>query len=308
MFSDRSRLQGQMCLALAMLTVGSTVVAGKFAAPLPLFTGIALRFAIATPLLALAMRMGGVRRPRLGRRTVLLLVLQAAAGSVGYTACLLAGLRLTSAGDAGVLLGALPAMTGLLAVCVLRERVSLRGLAAIALATAGVALTAAQGGASAAAAPHALAGDALVLAAVACEAAFLLLDKRLPVPVPPLAQATLMSGFGLLLALPVALVERSGQPLGHWPPAAWAGVVWYALVPTVLGYWLWYRGAACLSGTQAAPFTALAPPAALALSALVLGEPLHAAQLAGTALVICGVLVGASARSAAAAQAASAQA
>lgn len=287
-----SRHSAQLCLALAMLTVGSTVVAGKLAVHgLPPFLATALRFALATPLLALAMRLGKVPWPRLDARTLGLLAVQAAAGSAGYTAFLLAGLRLTPAADAGVLLGALPAATGALSLLLLRERLRPRNLLAIALATLGVLLTALQPGAGTPSA-RALAGDALVLAAVACEALFLLLNKRLRKPIAPLALATLMSALGLLLALPPALLELASQPAPAWSPTALLAVAWYALGPTALGYWLWYRGAERLSGTQAAPFTALAPPTALLLSALLLGERLHAAQLAGMALVVAAVLVG----------------
>jgi drug/metabolite transporter (DMT)-like permease len=275
-----------------MLAVGSTVVAGKLAVHgLPPFLATALRFALATPVLALAMRLGKAPWPRLDARTLGLLAVQAAAGSTGYTAFLLAGLRLTPAADAGVLLGALPAATGVLSVLLLRERLRSRNLLAITLASLGVLLTALQPGAGLPAA-RALAGDALVLAAVGCEALFLLLNKRLRTPVAPLALATLMSAFGLLFALPPALLELASRAPPAWSPGALLAVAWYALGPTALGYWLWYRGAARLSGAQAAPFTALAPPTALLLSALLLGERLHAAQLAGTALVVAAVLMG----------------
>lgn len=287
-----SRRSAQLCLTLAMFTVGSTVVAGKLAVHgLPPFLATTLRFALATPLLMLAKRLGKVPWPRLDMRTLCLLVVQAAAGSAGYTAFLLAGLRLTTATDAGVLLGVLPAVTGLLSWLLLRERLRLRNLLAIALATLGVLLTALQPGGGTPSL-RALAGDALVLVAVACEALFLLLNKRLRTPIAPLALATLMSAFGLILALPPALLELASQPLPTWSPTALLAVAWYALGPTVLGYWLWYRGTARLSGTQAAPFTALAPPTALLLSALLLSERLHAAQLAGMALVVAAVLMG----------------
>lgn len=292
MASASSQRSARLCLALAMLTVGSTVVAGKLAVHgLPPFLATALRFALATPLLVLAMRLGKVPWPRLDTRTLGLLAAQAAAGSMGYTAFLLAGLRLTPAADAGVLLGTLPAATGALSLLLLRERVRPRSLLAIALATLGVLLTALQPGAGTPSA-RALAGDALVLVAVGCEALFLLLNKRLRTPIAPLALATLMSGLGLLLSLPPALLELANPPVPARSPSALLAVAWYALGPTALGYWLWYRGAARLTSAQAAPFTALAPPTALLLSALLLGERLHAAQLAGMALVAAAVLAG----------------
>jgi drug/metabolite transporter (DMT)-like permease len=113
---------------------------------------------------------------------------------------------------------------------------------------------------------------------------FILLNKRLRVPVRPLALSTLMTLFGLVLSLIPALFERAWvRPL---PPAALAGVAYYALVPTVLGFVLWFAGSSRLRGAEAALFTAILPVAALALAALWLGESISAAQLGGAVCVL----------------------
>ncbi|HEY9025955.1 MAG TPA: DMT family transporter, partial [Burkholderiaceae bacterium] len=127
------------CLALAMLTVGSTVVASRvIAAGLPPFTATALRFALALPVFLALMRRRGERLPRPGLHDALLLAAQALAGSVGYAVLLLEGMRLASAADAGVIAGSLPAVAALVSTLVLRERPTRGLVAAIALATAGV--------------------------------------------------------------------------------------------------------------------------------------------------------------------------
>src|SRR5688500_8897627 len=95
------QVQGYVYLALAMLTVGSTVIASKLiASGLPPFSATALRFAIAFPVLLLLMWATGARLPRFSRHDRLILVIQAGAGSVGYTTLLISGLSLTSAADA----------------------------------------------------------------------------------------------------------------------------------------------------------------------------------------------------------------
>jgi len=59
------RTQGYLYLALAMVTVGSTVVASKLiAAGLPPFTATALRFAVALPLFLALLRLTGTPWPR----------------------------------------------------------------------------------------------------------------------------------------------------------------------------------------------------------------------------------------------------
>ena len=93
--------QGYMFLAFAMVLVGSTVVGSKFiAAALPPFTATALQFAIAFPILVVLMRATGTAWPKLTARDWGIVLLQAGAGSVGYTTLLISELRLTSATDA----------------------------------------------------------------------------------------------------------------------------------------------------------------------------------------------------------------
>ncbi|KVC94294.1 DMT family transporter [Burkholderia ubonensis] len=297
----KTRLIGYLYLAAAMTGVGSTVIASRLAADgLPPFTATALRFLIATPLLFALMRAQRLRWPRLSRRDAGLLVVQAAAGGVGYTVLLICGTRLSSPLDAGVMLGTLPAMSTLIAAVLLRERQTPRDWAAAALATAGVLLVTFTPG-HAAPSMRALAGDALVLAAVACEAVFILLNRRLAVPLAPLTLSTAMSGLGFALALVPAAFEWHAATAG-WTSGAIAAVVsvvYYALVPTVLGYLCWYAGSARTSGTEAALFTAFAPVSAVLFAVTLFGETLNAARLAGIALVVAGVLVGAMRRRAA---------
>ncbi|KWE78004.1 hypothetical protein WL78_04075 [Burkholderia ubonensis] len=291
----KTRLIGYLYLAAAMTGVGSTVIASRLAAGgLPPFTATAMRFLIATPLLFALMRAQRLRWPRLSRRDAGLLVVQAAAGGVGYTVLLICGTRLSSPLDAGVMLGTLPAMSTLIAAVLLRERQTPRDWAAAALATAGVLLVTFTPG-HAAPSMRALAGDALVLAAVACEAVFILLNRRLAVPLAPLTLSTAMSGLGFALALVPAAFEWHAATAG-WTSGAIAAVVsvvYYALVPTVLGYLCWYAGSARTSGTEAALFTAFAPVSAVLFAVTLFGETLNAARLAGIALVVAGVLVGA---------------
>lgn len=283
------RLEGCLYLALAMVLVGSTVAASKIiAAGLPPFTATALRFAMALPLFLLIMRMTRTRWPALARRDWALLFVQAAAGSVGYTTLLISGLQHTSAADAGVIIGTLPVMSALIAIVLLGERPSRAVLGAIALATAGVLAIALQPRGDAA---HPLLGNLMVMGAVVCEGLFILLNKRLRTPVPPLALSALMSAFGLLTALLPALWEAPWQVHASAQAThALMAVAYYAIVPTVGGFVLWYAGAARVSGAEASLFTALAPVAAVVFAATLLGEAVSARQVGGIACVLAGVL------------------
>ncbi|MBY5361357.1 DMT family transporter [Rhizobium leguminosarum] len=279
------QVQGYVYLALAMLTVGSTVIASKLiASDLPPFSATALRFAIAFPVLLLLMRATGARLPRFSRHDRLILIIQAGAGSVGYTTLLISGLSLTSAADAGVIIGTLPVVSAAISILLLRERPQRALLLAVALATSGVlsiAFTPDAAGGS-------LAGNALIFCAVVCEGLFILLNKRLKTEIAPLAQSTLMAGIGFIVAAIPAIFEA---PFAQGVSASAAGaVVYYALVPTVGGFLLWYAGAERVSGTEAALFTSVAPVSAVMLAFIILGEPIGLHQLVGIACVLAAVL------------------
>lgn len=276
------RLTGYLCLTLAMMTVGATVTASKvIAGGMAPFTATALRFAVALPVFGLVLLVVRPAWPRLSPRIWGLLLLQAGAGSVGYTVLLISGLAYMPSADAGVLIGTLPAVAGLFSVVVLRERPT-RGLwAALALATLGVLAVTGAG-----AAPRIGLGVALVMGAVVCESVFILLNKRFGTPLAPLWQATVMTAFGLLAAAPFAAFEPRAITSG-----ALGAVVFYAIVPTVGGFLLWYAGAARVSGAEAALYTAAAPVTAVALAALWLAEPVGPAQLAGMAAVVLAILL-----------------
>lgn len=280
------KIEGYGFLAAAMATVGSTVIASKLiGAGLAPFTATALRFAVALPVFLIILRVTGERLPRLGWRAWGLLTLQAGAGSVGYTTFLISGLRHTSAVDAGVIIGTLPAVTAAIAIVVLGERPRWTVLAAIGLSAAGVALISLDGGGTGG---GSLLGNGLILAAVLCEGVFILLNKRLATPIAPLMQSTLMTGLGLLVALGPAAFEVP------WTTPATASallaVVYYALVPTVGGFILWYAGAARVTGAEAAIFTAVAPVTAALLGVAVLGETIAPPQALGIGLVLAAIL------------------
>lgn len=299
--SPADRRIGFACLAGAMVLVGTTVIASRVIAGggfggggfggggasggMGPFTATALRFALAFPVFLLLMRWQGVRLPRPAPRDLAVLVVQAGAGSVGYTTLLISGLALTSAADAGVVIGTLPVVTAMIAVMVLGERPGRRLLVAIGLAAAGMMAVAAGGGAGGDGGASSLAGALLVLGAVVCEGLFILLNKKLRIPIAPLALSTVMTGLGFIAAgLPALILERPWAAVPE--TAALLGVAWYALVPTVIGFVLWYAGAARVSGAEAAPFTALAPVSAVALAALVLGEAVSLPQILGVACVL----------------------
>ena len=95
-------------------------------------------------------------------------------------------------------------------------------------------------------------------------------------PIPALALSTVLSAGGLLLSLlPAAwLAARGSGPVALTTPVL-VGLLYYAWVPTVGGFVLWYAGSARTSGVRASLATVWLPVSALLLSVGLLGEPVH---------------------------------
>lgn len=282
--------KGQFLCSLAMVLVGSTVVVSKvIGQDVEPFLATALRHALALPVFLLLMRATGARFVRVCLRDAVLLLVQAAAGSVGYSVLLIHGVGLASASDASIVAGTLPAVAALFAVAFLGERPGIRIGLSIMLATVGVVMVALSPEASTHASAR-LQGIALVLGAIACEAVFILANKRLSQPVPALALSTLMCAGGLLLSLVPAWLAARASPSVFSTPAL-LGVAYYAWVPTVGGFLLWYAGSARTSGARASLATVWLPVAALLLSALFLGESIHVWQWVGLGCVVLAIVI-----------------
>ena len=279
---------GAAFLALSMALVGLNVPVAKLLAedlPVPLIAG--LRCVIACLVLLPLLRAAGVR-PRLpDRRLAWNLALQAAFGTVLYNLALLAGLRLTSALEGGLMLATLPAMVAIGGALWLREALALRVWAAVGLAALGMgALTAA----AAAGGEGSLAGNALVLAAVAGEAAYVLLAKRAAGRLPVLLATFWMQVFSAALLAPLWLPVIGGAAALAAPGVA-ALLIFHALTASVLCVVLWYAGLQRVPAGIAGVFTLFLPATASAVAVGVLGEAFTPAHATGFALMLASVLL-----------------
>jgi drug/metabolite transporter (DMT)-like permease len=138
---NKAKLRAYGYLALAMVTVGSIVPVSKvLAAEFPVFTATALRLAVAAAILI----PWALRRQRAALLSGFdfhdkaLLATQAAAGTVGFTVLMILGTARTSAADASVVAGSLPAVAVLLSVVLFRERPSRRRWLAVGVAVVAI--------------------------------------------------------------------------------------------------------------------------------------------------------------------------
>ena len=181
-----------------------------------------------------------------------------------------------------------PVLVALLSWRILGEAITIRTVAAMALAVAGVACLVGLSGASAIVPGHGLSGVVLALGAALAYAVVVIVGRVLAPHYAPLHSATVGFAIGSLLLLPVVL--SSGLALDH-PPLAWSVLVFIGLVPTALAYTLFFRGMRHTPATQASIATMLEPLTAALLAWAMFGESLGPIGFVGAALLLGAVFI-----------------
>lgn len=275
-------------LALSMALVGANVAVAKLLAEaLPIAMVAFLRCVLAMLVLwPLARRLDGpVRVPPEVLRN---LALQALFGTALYNAGLLAGLRLTTALEGGLVLATLPAVVAIGGAVFLRERLPARQWAAVALAAGGMAaITLARAAGGEGGSPL---GNLLVFCGVLGEAAYVILARRIAGRVPVVTASLWMQGFSALVLAPFALPDL-GAVAALAAPSLAGLLVFHSLTASVLCLLLWYAGLKRVPAGMAGVFTAFLPGTAALVAVTLLGEAFTTIHAAGFALMMTSVAV-----------------
>lgn len=274
-----------------MALVGSYVALSRpLVAIFPIFLLAWLRFAIG----ALAM-VPWLRRPvdeaPLTRSTRRLLFLESFLGNFLFTVCMLGGMRLTTAVSAGVILAAIPATVAVLSWVFLRERLSARTGLAVACAAIGI-------GMLAVADPRedrlgsgqtSWLGNALIMGAVFCEAAYAVIGKRLTGVLGPRRISALINLWGLMLMTPLGLWGAWHFNFADVSAAHWALLLFYSLAASVWTVWLWMTGLRQVPASRAGVFTVMLPVASTVVGIVVLGESMQPMQGVALSFALVGI-------------------
>jgi len=278
-------------LAASMALVGSYVGLSKLlVAAFPVFLLAWLRFAIAAVAMLHWVRPDAGAAP-LSRHDRGLVFLESFLGNFLFSICMLFGVAATSALAAGVVMAAIPAAVALLSRVFLGEAIRPRVAAAIGCAAIGIALLALARHDTAAGAGHPWWGYALLLAAVFCEASYVVIGKRLTGQLSARRISALINLWGLALVTPLGLWQASSFAFGAVPAPTWALLVFYALAASVWSVWLWMKGLVQVPAARAGVFTVMLPIAAAAVGVALLGERVTAMHGVALALALAGLLL-----------------
>lgn len=221
------------------------------------------------------------------------MVFQAATGIFLYRMFMLLGLERTSTLEAGLLLGATPAITIALARIFLKERFTPLKLAGLGCTCAGIAALQADFGSAVPFPWEHFGGNTLVLCAAACESCFNVFSRRdsLRRDASPIDRTACVAAIAFALCLVPALFESPAESIAALDVSGWLGLMWYGLGATAIAYVMFYAGISrCDAGTAAA-FSGMIPFTAFLLSVLALGERAGLLQILGGVFVIAGIVM-----------------
>jgi drug/metabolite transporter (DMT)-like permease len=282
-----------VALLVVQLAFASGAFAGKWALngehvdPLALAfvraSGGAIAFQVAR--IALSRTNAHVAGPRIDRTDHAKLALFAILGVCVNQAFFLLGLKRGTASSAALLAATIPVFTAAMAVIARIERPSVRTFLGVGVASAGVlALTGVR---------DISVGNLLITINSLAYAAYLVFVRPLLQKHGALVTITWVFTYGALMLAPFglgALVHDAGT----WSPRAWALVVWFVAVPTVLAYltnaWALERARASIVSA----YIYLQPLLVLGLAGKLLGESLSPRVVVAGAAILAGVTIVAS--------------
>jgi O-acetylserine/cysteine efflux transporter len=192
------------------------------------------------------------------------------------------------AGLSSLVLQSQAVFTVVFAVLLLRERPRRRQIGGLVVAAAGVGVVATGMGAN-------LGAFLLIIGAAAAWALSNIVTRK---AAPPdtlrfmVWASAVASGPLIVLSLLIDGPSADVSALRAIDGEAVMALLWVALISTLAGFAGWGFLLRRYGAATVAPFSMLVPFFGIASAALVLGEPIHAVDMAGGALVIGGILIG----------------
>ena len=198
-----------------------------------------------------------------------------------------------TAGTAALIIASDPAFIALLAVPVLRERLTaIRGLG-IAIAFAGLAVMILFASSTSQLRFAFSTGALEVVPSVVFTAFYLVLGKNYLARYRPFVFVAYTIMLGTLLTLPIVIAVWPTF-VGDLLNLTWAGllpVLFLSVCPTFIGYSLWFRAVERMPAAAAGAWLYVSTLTAVVGGVLLLGEPVTQAMILGGAMVIGGVAV-----------------
>lgn len=273
------RISGWIGGAAAASMVGASFPVSEALVDYPYSAGQCIRY------LGGALILTALLKGRLGRPTAKELALLfgvAGIGMVLFNLAVLAAVERTGATNAGVVIGASPVVLALFVPLLARRTPQRRFVTAALVVMAGAALVNGTDDRISAV------GLAFALTALAGEVGFTMLAA----PLLPRLGAMRVAAWSAWIATAQLLVLTGGD-VPTPSPSDGAAIAYLAIITTALAFVLWFSAIKELGADRAGLLIGMMPVAAVVVDAVLDGRAPSMADIAGTALVAAGVMLGA---------------
>ena len=283
------RFPPDLAIGLLVLIWGSNFSVVK--AALTEFSPLAFnstRFVLASSVLAAFLWISGVR-PRFQKGDTLRLVGLGLLGNVVYQALFIHGINWTRAGNAALMLSAVPLIVALLSVGLKHETISRAGWAGVALSISGIALILWGSSRGISFGSDTIRGDLTMLAGALAWSLYTVLSAPYVQKYGTLPVTAFTMWVGTVGLVAVSVPALRAQEWGSISLGAWGGLVFSGAFAIAVAYMLWYYGVQHLGSSRTAIYSNTVPVVALIVAWMTLGEVPTWVQVAGTVMIIGGI-------------------
>jgi drug/metabolite transporter (DMT)-like permease len=271
---------------------GGTFVAGKIVvATLTPLMGSFSRYVVACVALLVAAFVleGGL--PRLSARQWLATFVLGLFGVFSYNLFFMGALAKLPASRAALIIALNPAITIAISAVVLKERLGARRWLGVAIALLGVAIVVSRGDLRSFAGEGVGVGELFMFAAVTSWALYTILGRKVLGGLTALAATNYAALWGTLMLGLVALPAFGTLHPTEFDWRMVTSLLYLGVLGTALAFVWYYMSVKKVGASTTSVFNNLVPVFGVAISVIVLGEPLLVSMLVGGAVTILGVLM-----------------
>ncbi len=219
------------------------------------------------------------------------ILIQGAVGVAGFNSLIYMAMQTTTAINAVLVNSCIPVIIVLISWAMYNDRLSFRQYLGVTTSLCGVLLIISGGELSTLLQLHFNRGDILVFIAAICWALYSANLKKYPNELHPLAYQMGIVLVGLVILLPLYLVEiHSGRSM-ILSAGTIVAIVYVALFASVLAFIFWNRAVTMLGANIAGPFIHLMPVFSTILAVVFLGEKLTPNHIQAILLIFGGILM-----------------
>jgi len=200
------------------------------------------------------------------------------------------GLVTAQASTTAWIVATTPIFMALLGWLVLREKLTRSQIFGITLATVGVMLVVSEGDfTSLTEGDFGAVGNVLILISAPNWAVFSTLSRRGLQEHPAGLMLLYVMGFGWLFTSILFFTGPGLHDIARLTINGWLGIIFLGIACSGLAYIFWYDGLQAIPASQVGVFLYLEPLVAVIVAAIMLGEPILLASLAGGGIILLGV-------------------